>query len=208
MTLKTYQVTSDESLTVDTTKEERVNFLPPDMIREAQPVFRSVLFISKEAEDGEEDVRIEGMRNEDEKKKRGTDAVTKIDLLPAVTLHREQQTESNDMEKVFRKTLYRVISQEEEIEDWKEVEESWWGMTERDKGRREGGAERRKKRYSLILREERESVMEGRKGENEWLVGEWEMRGGQESWESLIRMKEGGGLSDSTNMDQHLTPPT
>ncbi|KAK3547801.1 hypothetical protein QTP86_031444, partial [Hemibagrus guttatus] len=122
------------------------------------------------AEDGEADERIEGSRNEDEEKKRGTDAVTKIDLLPAVTLHTEQETESNDREEVFRKTLYRVISQEEEIEDWKEVEEICWGMTERDKGRREGGAERRKTRYSLILREERESVMEGRKGDTEWLV--------------------------------------
>ncbi|GAA6096564.1 platelet glycoprotein Ib alpha chain isoform X1 [Tachysurus ichikawai] len=198
VSLRVYKVTADES--VDTNEAERVMFLPPDMIRETQPVFRSVLFISKGATDGEAGEMREGTRNEDEEKKIRTDTGTKIDLLPRATLHREQEMESNDREEVFRKTLYRVINQEEEIDDWKEVEENCWGMTEKDKGSIEGGVERRK-RYSLILREERGSVMEGRKGEMEWLVGEWEMRRGQEIWGPLIRMKEGCGLSDSTHMD-------
>ncbi|MCJ8750205.1 hypothetical protein PDJAM_G00259820 [Pangasius djambal] len=190
--LRAYQVTADKSRTVDSSEERKVLFLPPEMIRETQPVFRSVLFISKGEEDGEADERREGTRDEDQEKTIETDAVTKIDLLPAVTLHREQVTETKDREEVFRKTLYRVISREEEIEGWKEVEENCWGMMERDKGRREGGVERGKTRYSLILREERGSVMEDRKGEAEWLVGEWEMGGGgQGSWGSLIRMKEG-----------------
>lgn len=119
-----------------------------------------------------------------------------------MTLHREQETETKDREEVFRKTLYRVISREEEIEGWKEVEENCWGMLERDKGRREGGLERRKTRYSLILREESGSLMEDRKGETEWVVGEWEMKGGGPgSWGSLIRMKEKCGLSESAHMD-------
>ncbi|KAF4078349.1 hypothetical protein AMELA_G00198290 [Ameiurus melas] len=202
VTLRAYQVTADESLTVDTTEEERVLFLPPEMIRETQPVFRSVLFISKGYDDGEVDERRDGTRNEDEEKKRGTGAVAKIDLLPAVTLHREQETETKDREEVFRKTLYRVISREEEIEGWKEVEENCWGMMERDKERRHGGLERRKTRYSLILREESGSLMEDRKGETEWVVGEWEMKGGGPgSWGSLIRMKEECGLSDSAQKD-------
>lgn len=171
--LRAYQVTADESLTADRTEEERVLYLPHEMIRETQPVFRSVLFISKD-EDPEADERREGTRNGDEEKKKVTDTVTKIDLLPAVTLHREQETETNDRQEVFRKTLYRVMSREEEIEGWKEVEEKCCGLAKRDKGRKEGG----KTRYSLILREERGSVMEGSKGETEWLVGEWELRGG------------------------------
>lgn len=119
-----------------------------------------------------------------------------------MTLHREQETETKDREEVFRKTLYRVISREEEIEGWKEVEENCWGMLERDKGRREGELERRKTRYSLILREESGSLMEDRKGETEWVVGEWEMKGGGPgSWGSLIRMKEKCGLSESAHMD-------
>ncbi|XP_047663404.1 platelet glycoprotein Ib alpha chain isoform X2 [Tachysurus fulvidraco] len=198
VSLRVYKVTADES--VDTSEAERVMFLPPDMIRETQPVFRSVLFISKGAADGEAGETRKGTRNEDEEKNIRTDTGTKIDLLPRATLHREEEMENNDREEVFRKTLYRVINREEEIDDWKEVEENCWGMTEKDKGSIEGGVERRK-RYSLILREERGSVMEGRKGEMEWLVGEWEMRQGQEIWGSLIRMKEGRGLSDSTHMD-------
>lgn len=184
MTLRAYQATADKSLTVDRTVEEKVLFLPPEMIRENQPVFRSVLFISKGDEDGEADERRKGIMSKDKEKKRGTESTMKIDPLSAVTLHREQVTEAKDREEVFRKTLYRVISREEEIEGWKEVVENCWGMVERDKGRREGEVERGKTRYSLILREERGSVMEGRKGETEWLVGEWEMRGrGQEAAE-------------------------
>lgn len=175
MTLRAYQVTVDRSLTVDRPEEESVLFLPPEMIRETQPVFRSVLFISKGDEDCEADERKEETRNEDKEKKRVTDTVTKIDLLPAVTLHREQETESKGREEVFRKTLYRVISREEEIEGFKEVEEM-----ERDKERIEGGVEREKTRYSLILREERKSGIESKKRETEWLVGEWELRGGGE----------------------------
>lgn len=178
----------------------KVLFLPPEIIRETQPVFRSVLFISKGNEEGEADEWKKGRRNEEKKKE--TDTQTKIDLLPTVTQHREQETETKESQEVFRKTLYRVISREEEIEGWKELEENRWGMTEKDKGRREERMVKRKTRYSLILREERGSVMEGREGETEWLVGEWEIRGGaQESCRSLIMMKEACGLSDSAHVD-------
>ncbi|XP_053337876.1 platelet glycoprotein Ib alpha chain [Clarias gariepinus] len=201
VTLKAYQATVDPSPVVGRHEAERVPFLPREMIRETQPVFRSVLFISKGDEDGESDEWREGMRNKNEEKKRETAAVTKIDLLPAVTLHRERETEAKDREEVFRKTLYRVISREEEIEGWKEVEENCW-MEERDKARKEEELERGKTRYSLILREERGSLMEDKSDGTEWLVGEWEMRGGvHTSLGSLMRMKEGGGLSDSTHMD-------
>lgn len=200
MTLRAYRVTAGRSVTLNRTEEEKVLFLPPEIIRETQPVFRSVLFISKGSEEGEADEWKRGRRNEEKKKE--TDTQTKIDLLPTVTQHREQETETKENQEVFRKTLYRMISREEEIEGWKEVEENRWGMTERDKGRREERMVKGKTRYSLILREERGSVTEGREGETEWLVGEWEIRGGgQESCRSFIMMKEACGLSDSAQGD-------
>lgn len=196
MTLRAYQVTADESPRANTTEEKKVLFLPTDIVRETQAVFRSVLFIAKGAEDHEVDERNKETR--DEEKKKRSNAETKIDLLPAVTLHREQ-TESKDREQVFRKTFYRLISREEEIEGWTEVQENCWQMTEQEKERRGGGVERIKTHYSLILREERGSVMEGRKEEAEWLVGEWEMSGG--NCQSLIRMKEECRLSDMVKSD-------
>ncbi|KAI5096163.1 platelet glycoprotein Ib alpha chain-like, partial [Silurus meridionalis] len=171
--LKAYRVTAGESVTMNRTKEEKVALLPTEMIQETQPVFRSVLFITKGEDDGEADDKTEGTGNKEEENKRGTDAVSKIVLCPAVTLHRE--TETKDRKEVFRKTFYRVISREEELKGWREVEENCLGITERDKGREEIAVEREKTRYSLILREERGSVMEDRRGETEWLVGEWEM---------------------------------
>ncbi|XP_036447030.1 platelet glycoprotein Ib alpha chain [Colossoma macropomum] len=179
---------------------ETVKFLAPEKIPiESQAVFRSVLFIEKGDEEVGEDGRREGARDED----RG-DTATRIELVPAaeeermeVTMRREKEggREATDRKEMFRKTLYREISREEEIEGWKEVEESW-GMPERRT------TERRKTRYSLILREENGGV-EDMGGGLEWLVGEWEMGGGGQmkegSWGSLIRKIEGGAS---------FTPPT
>ncbi|XP_066526805.1 platelet glycoprotein Ib alpha chain [Hoplias malabaricus] len=178
-----------------------VAFLPPEKIPlENLPVFRSVLFIAKGDEDREEE---EGMREGARDEDKMNNAVTKIELEPAaaaaqeekigVTM-RKERVGATDQRDVFRKTLYRVISREEETEGWREVEESW--------GLAEGGmTDRRKTRYSLILREELSSVDRDRG--MEWLVGEWEMGGGgllkEGSWGSLIRKIEGGAS---------LTPPT
>lgn len=171
VTLRAYQVMTDESLTVETTVEERVLFLPPDMIRETQPVFRSVLIISRGAEDEAGERREGTKRHDNEAQRRGTAEVPKIDLLPTtVTVHREQEAESKAREEVFRKTLYRIISREEEIEAWWEEEENCWGMTERDKRRREEGVKRHNPQYSLVLREKGGSVMVIRKEGREWLV--------------------------------------
>ncbi|XP_017543466.1 platelet glycoprotein Ib alpha chain [Pygocentrus nattereri] len=172
---------------------ETVKFLAPENIPiESQAVFRSVLFIEKGDEEVEENGRREGARDKD----RG-DTAARIELVPAVeeertevTIRREKEggREVTDRKEMFRKTLYRVISREEEIEGWREVEESW-GMPERRM------TERRKTRYSLVLREENGSV-EDMGGGQEWLVGEWEMGGGRQmkegSWGSLIRRIQGG----------------
>ncbi|KAL6484098.1 hypothetical protein MHYP_G00089710 [Metynnis hypsauchen] len=167
---------------------ETVKFLAPEKIPiESQAVFRSVLFIEKGDEEVEEDGRREGARD------KGNTAA-RIELVPAVeeermevTMRREKEgREVTDKKEMFRKTLYRVISREEEIEGWRELEESW-GMPERM-------TERRKTRYSLVLREENGGV-EDMGGALEWLVGEWEMGGGGQmkegSWGSLIRRIEG-----------------
>ncbi len=107
---------------------ESVSFLPLEQIKDAQAVFRSVLFIS---------------RDEQHQSKETEDISSVTEL-------------ARDKERVFRKTLHRVISVEEEAGGWTEEEE-----------RGENA------RYSLILKEER-----GLQRERRWLVGEWEMSGG------------------------------
>ncbi len=107
---------------------ESVSFLPLEQIKDAQAVFRSVLFIS---------------RDEQHQSKETEDISSVTEL-------------ARDKERVFRKTLHRVISVEEEAGGWTEEEE-----------RGENA------RYSLILKEER-----GLQRERRWLVGEWEMDGG------------------------------
>ncbi|KAL7863845.1 hypothetical protein AOLI_G00152650 [Acnodon oligacanthus] len=151
---------------------DMVKFLAPEKIPiESQAVFRSVLFIEK----GDEEVVEDGRREEGRVKDRG-DTAARIELVPAadeermeVTMRREKEGVT-DRKEMFRKTLYRVISREEEIEGWREVEESW-GMPERRM------TERRKTRYSLVLREENGGV-EDIEGGLEWL-GAWRGRRGR-----------------------------
>ncbi|XP_072552657.1 uncharacterized protein gp1ba isoform X2 [Salminus brasiliensis] len=197
VTLLTFQ-TDLEGMGGSGAESEAVVFLPAEKIPiKSQAVFRSVLFIAKEDEEAEGGGRREGVRGEDG---------VKIELVPAVEeertgvmLRQEKERDRPGMERqdVFRKTLYRMISREEEIEGWREVEESW-GPAERQTGDR--GVERGKKRYSLILREDGGSVLDRDEG-MEWLVGEWEGGGGltRGSWGSLIRRIEGGAS---------ITPPS
>ncbi|XP_062872065.1 platelet glycoprotein Ib alpha chain [Trichomycterus rosablanca] len=195
VTLMRYKTTGEgETSMTDEVQEKLVPFLPQKMIRDVQPVFRSVLFISKEDE-GDED----GGENTGSA---GYDAATKIELVPSVTLRRGAGEGGTDRKEVFRKTLYRVISREEEIDGWKEVEKSSWGVAQSAGAGSEG-----KTRYSLILREERGGTVEDRKSEVEWLMGEWEMGGAggggmnQGSWGSLVRRMEGWSLPDSAHPD-------
>ncbi|RXN08471.1 platelet glyco Ib alpha chain-like protein [Labeo rohita] len=121
---------------------ERVSFLPLEQIKDAQAVFRSVLFISKDEQHQMSET--EG------------NVSSKIELVG------DKEQAAMVSGEVFRKTLYRVISREEEAEGWMEEEEHW----------APSGAGTNV-RYSLILREER-----GRQGEMQWVVGEWEIGGG------------------------------
>nr|XP_020477819.1 platelet glycoprotein Ib alpha chain-like [Monopterus albus]XP_020477820.1 platelet glycoprotein Ib alpha chain-like [Monopterus albus]XP_020477821.1 platelet glycoprotein Ib alpha chain-like [Monopterus albus] len=77
---------------------------------------------------------------------------------------------------VYRKTLYRLLSKEEEIEGWRGVEEEC--RVSREDGGRSGGGGASRKRYSVILREERDEAGGGRE-ELDWVVGGWEVKQGE-----------------------------
>ncbi|KAL3050947.1 hypothetical protein OYC64_001262 [Pagothenia borchgrevinki] len=78
-------------------------------------------------------------------------------------VHREGgvEEERGETEGVYRNTMYRVMSKEEEVGGRKVMEECQVSGEER--GRRMGDS---RKRYSVILREEA-----GGRGEKEWVVG-------------------------------------
>lgn len=117
--------------------EDRVTFLNPEQIKGTRAVFRSVLFISKEEHESLRDVQTSA---------NGRDmSITAAERAGAVT---------------FRKTLYRVISEEHTHNRWTEEEERWDQNAEGS----------RATRYSLILKENT-----GRETNVEWLMGEWEM---------------------------------
>ncbi|XP_041926538.1 platelet glycoprotein Ib alpha chain [Alosa sapidissima] len=205
---------------------------PVDASGGVQATFRSVLFIAKgsegkEVEEKEKGNKKEGDDNEKEKDHRegerdGGAAVARTQLgitdvgtgvaVVKCRNHEREAIRGSEGKEVFRKTLYRVFSREEEIEGWREVEEHWEErQVVKDGG---GGGDNRKSisvmggvgverktRYSLVLREEK---VEGGHGTQErgmeWLVGEWEMGGigegmSERQWASLISgMGEEGPL--------------
>ncbi|XP_065131772.1 uncharacterized protein gp1ba [Paramisgurnus dabryanus] len=122
--------------------EESVKFLSLEQIKDIQAVFRSVLFISKGNDEGPKDAQIEA---------KGRDASTTVTA-------QERAEGREDEELVFRKSLYREISQKEESNRWTEEEECWYRTRERTS------------RYRLVLRE-----TTGSERNMEWVVGEWEM---------------------------------
>ncbi|XP_067227397.1 platelet glycoprotein Ib alpha chain [Chanodichthys erythropterus] len=129
---------------------ESVSFLALEQIKDVQAVFRSVLFINQREE--------QYGASETERK----DVSSKIEAVSVADEARDKEQEPLVSGEVFRKTLYRVISQEEEADGWREEEERWVQS-------REGTTAR----YSLILREDR-----GRQQEMQWVVGEWELAEG------------------------------
>ncbi|KAK7132897.1 hypothetical protein R3I93_019220 [Phoxinus phoxinus] len=123
-----------------------VSFIPLEQLRDVQAVFRSVLFINPPEEQKLDTT--------------GREASSGVELVSVAGGARDKEREPTMSGEVFRKTLHRVISREEEAEGWREEEEA--------DGRREG--EGSTARYSLILREER-----GTQREMQWVVGEWEL---------------------------------
>ncbi|KAL4008456.1 hypothetical protein ACER0C_002308 [Sarotherodon galilaeus] len=152
-------------------------------------LYRSVLLVHREAGEGmqREDV---GERGEGDGKQGQL-----VILKPAgggATREEEGERSGKEERAVYKKTLYRLLSKEEEIEGWRDVVEECRVSEEdggqkgdqgRERERSRGGEGVSKKRYSVILREERQDVGGG-KEELDWVVGGWEVkRGGAETEE-------------------------
>ncbi|XP_039996670.1 platelet glycoprotein Ib alpha chain [Xiphias gladius] len=138
-------------------------------------LYRSVLFIHREGG--------ERMEREGEGAGEGGKERLLVTLEPTGTgeVKREAEGERGGREErgVYRKTLYRLLSKEEEIEGWRDVMEECRVSAE-DVGGKGGGGGVSRKRYSVILREERGEAGQGRE-ELDWVVGGWEVkRGGGE----------------------------
>ncbi|XP_028835898.1 platelet glycoprotein Ib alpha chain isoform X2 [Denticeps clupeoides] len=167
---------------------ERETSQPSSREEGAHAMFRSVLFITKGGEEEEE--------GEKQNQSRTEVTASRMELSGKEEVVEERTVEGRGQKDVFRKTLYRVFSREEEIEGWREVEESWEAQGATEEGRdqenipmrRSGdGGRERNRRYTLILREE--ALEQGAQREVEWLVGEWEMGRGSvgRDLRSLIR---------------------
>ncbi|KAM6960434.1 uncharacterized protein LKV04_022008 [Tautogolabrus adspersus] len=103
----------------------------------------------------------------------------------------EEERGGREERGVYRKTLYRQIRKEEAIEGWRDVVEECRVSAE-DEGRR-GGAQDEdisrertggvsRKRYRVILREQREEAGGGSE-ELDWVLGGWEVKRGAEGRE-------------------------
>lgn len=114
--------------------EDKVTFLALEQIKDTRAVYRSVLYISREDHEPTREVHTEA---------NGTSS--------AAERHRAV---------MFRRTLYRVMSEEQTHNRWTEEEEQRW----------EQCVDRRATRYTLVLREDA-----GRQRNIEWLMGEWEI---------------------------------
>ncbi|XP_034424740.1 platelet glycoprotein Ib alpha chain isoform X2 [Hippoglossus hippoglossus] len=137
-------------------------------------LYRSVLFIHREEEKA---VEREERVSEGERGGRGGRERLLVTVEPTgEEVKREDEGERGAMEErgVYRQTLYRLLSKEEAISGWRDVMEECRVPAE-DGGA--GGGEASRKRYSVILREERGEAGGGRE-ELEWVVGGWEVKGG------------------------------
>ncbi|XP_051251457.1 leucine-rich repeat transmembrane protein FLRT3 [Dicentrarchus labrax] len=180
-------------------------------------LYRSVLFIQREGGEAMEDGGKEGEERggkerllvslepsggasamkEEEGERGGREErggkerlLVSVDMSGGVGAMREEEGERGGREErgVYRKTLYRLLSKEEQVEGWRDVKEECWvpaedgGKRGKDEGggRERSGGEVSRKSYSVILREEREEAGGGRE-EVDWVVGGWEVkRGGEE----------------------------
>ncbi|XP_058480784.1 platelet glycoprotein Ib alpha chain [Solea solea] len=121
-------------------------------------LYRSVLLVHREGETTE---REDGVREGE-----GGGGTVKVE--PTEEVRRGERG-------VYRNTLHRLVSKEEAITGWRDVTEEQDCVSAGDGGRSRGDVSR--KRYSVILREERGEA-EGGRGEVEWVVGGWEVKGG------------------------------
>lgn len=143
-------------------------------------LYRSVLFINREEEETAEREGEKGGEARNEK------LLVTLEPTGGGAMRKEEGERGGREEKgVYRKTLYRLFSKEEELEGWSSVREECQVSAEGGGGRRgEGrsGGEVSRKSYSVILREEREEAGGGRE-EVDWVVGGWEVKQGREGGE-------------------------
>lgn len=145
--------------------------------------YRSILIVHIEGNDSEEE-----QRGEVEERPRGEAEAVTLELAGGDKVSEKgQQGGNREGAVVYRKTLRRLISKEEEIGMCQDVMEEYQVSAEAgektgnvrdermDNERSGEGASRQ--RYSLILREEVEQAGGG-KEELDWFVGRWESRGG------------------------------
>ncbi|KAM4564823.1 uncharacterized protein gp1ba [Fundulus diaphanus] len=134
-------------------------------------LYRSLLFVHREG----------GDLNEGNKR-------DKEQIITLKLAGEETGDKTGTEDRVYRKTMYRLVSREEEIQGWRDVVEECrvsaedrGGKTETrmDKEPTGGAGGVSKKRYSVILREEREEK-EGEREELNWVVGGWEVKRGAE----------------------------
>ncbi|XP_041842123.1 platelet glycoprotein Ib alpha chain [Melanotaenia boesemani] len=149
-------------------------------------LYRSVLFVHKEGGDA--------FKKEEESEGREEGGERQVITLKPTGGGGEKEGDDEGRKErgVYRKTVYRLLSKEEEIEGWRTVVEECEVSAEDGDRRRVGGNKEwsggggggeggSKKRYSVILREEREEAGGGRE-ELDWVVGGWEVkRGGREA---------------------------
>ncbi|KAM6894717.1 uncharacterized protein PEZ65_022371 [Lycodopsis pacificus] len=132
-------------------------------------LYRSVLFVHREGEGATEKGGEEGKER------------LLVTLEPTGGGGREEEGERGRTgEKgVYRKTLYRLSSKEEELEGWRDVCRVSTDEGGRRRGEETSGGVVTRKCYSVILREKREEAGGGRE-ELDWVVGGWEVKGGEE----------------------------
>ncbi|KAJ8281900.1 hypothetical protein COCON_G00044190 [Conger conger] len=198
--------------------------LPLEGAGGVQAMFRSVLFVDrprdrKEGQGEEECERVKSERTDGPATSQGA---------------RRAEIAGGEEREVHRKTVIKLISREEEIRGWSHVamseKDNPGNQNELEESVRQGWSEsnRRaselKKRYSLILREERvegeEQDSRSRESSfwNEWVVGEWMLRDrggegaggdtGEEDWWSLMPLiarstdpvSRGGDSSTATSV--------
>ncbi|KPP57986.1 platelet glycoprotein Ib alpha chain-like [Scleropages formosus] len=174
----------------------------------AQAVFRSVLLVSvaDDGEDGRGAMRSTEIGQVDSRA--ASQNVTTCKETEHAVFKSQRGTEvweegGATEDEVFQKTLYRVISQEGQTPGWTEIQDSWKQSTREHEKKQ---SKEWKKRYSLILREEKveeeqaEKTDEGRRmsesraehAGNEWVVGKWE-------WKA----QEGEQGAVATGVDDH-----
>lgn len=154
----------------------RVRLLPTN--------YRSVLFVHTEGNTSEE-------VHEGENEERSHREVQRRPFTLELTgIHQAPERGNVEEALVYRKTVHRLISKEEELGAWRDVMEECWMTAEAAKEEEELKDEgmdyaRNGNCYSLILRQNVEQTGGGTE-EVDWVIGGWEFKRGGAEAEPMI----------------------